>query len=308
MTIRLIDLDAFDFATPREMDQLAAAVDATCRETGFLQVTGHGIPDSLIREMRGAVRAFFDLPQEDKDRVAARDGAPYGYIGTGQEALAKSRGEDTPPDLKETFNGGPLTVPDGETDPDAPAFCYAPTPYPDLPGFERAWTAYYAEMEALAARIMGVMALALGQPRDFFEPFIDAPVSALRALNYPASAQPAASGQFGAGAHTDYGSLTILLPDRNSKGLEIQMPDGNWQEVEPRDGAFVVNIGDLMALWTGGRWRSTLHRVIHRPARRGSIAYFHQPNWHAQISPLDGGGETVTSGPYLMSKFAAATA
>ena len=67
MPVRLIDLDAFDFATPRELPQLAAAVDETCRETGFLQVTGHGVPDSVIAEIRGATRAFFDLPQEEKD-------------------------------------------------------------------------------------------------------------------------------------------------------------------------------------------------------------------------------------------------
>ena len=72
---------------------------------------------------------------------------------------------------------------------------------------------------------------------------------------------PVAAGQQGAGAHTDYGSLTILLPDRGSKGLEIQGPDGTWEEVEPRDGAFVVNIGDLMAHWTGGRWTSTRRRT-----------------------------------------------
>ncbi len=308
MPVRLIDLDAFDFATPRELPQLAGAVDATCRETGFLQVTGHGVPDSVIAEIRGATRAFFDMAQEEKDRYRPAPGAPYGYIGMGDEALAKSRGEETPPDLKESFNGGPLSVPPGETDPDALAFCYAPTPWPDLPGFRRAWETYYAEMEALAARIMSVMALALGREADFFAPYIDRPISALRALNYPETPGPALTGQQGAGAHTDYGSLTILLPDRGSKGLEIQGPDGTWEEVEPRDGAFVVNIGDLMALWTGGRWTSTLHRVRPTQRRRASLAFFHQPNWHAEVRPLEGSGGAVVSGPYLMEKFAAATA
>ncbi len=308
MQVRLIDLDAFDFATPRELPALAAAVDETCRETGFLQVTGHGVPDSVIAEMRAAARAFFDLPAEDKAAVAPAPGGPYGYLGFGAEALARSQGEDGPPDRKESFNGGPLEVPEDETDPDALAFCYAPTPMPGLPGFERAWTTYYQTMEELAARIMEVMALALGREREFFAPFIDRPISALRALNYPAAEGALDPGQLGAGAHTDYGSLTILLPDRGSRGLEIEGPDGRWTEVVPRDGAFVVNIGDLMAHWTGGRWRSTRHRVRPTPRRRGALAFFHQPNWHARVAPLDGGGETVISGPYLMAKFAATTA
>ena len=306
--MRLIDLDAFDFATPRELTALAAQVDHTCRETGFLLVTGHGVPESVISEMRGVARAFFDQDPAMKQAVAPEPGAPYGYIGLGGEALAKSTGERTPHDLKESFNGGPLTVPRSETDADALAFCYAPTPWPELRGFRRAWEAYYTEMETLAARIMSVMAQALDKPADFFQPFIDQPISALRALNYPERSGAVEPGQMGAGAHTDYGSLTILLPDRGSKGLEIELVDGTWTEVAPRDGAFIVNIGDLMAHWTGRRWRSTRHRVRPSQRRRGSLAFFHQPNWHAEVRPLFGDGDAVISGPYLMSKFAAATA
>lgn len=308
MSVRLIDLDAFDFATEREAYALAEAVDESCRETGFLQVIGHGVPDAVISEMRGAMRLFFDQPQEAKDAVRIAEGAAYGYSGIGAEALAASKGVTTPPDRKESFSGGPLAVPEGETDPDALAFCYGPTPFPKLHGFQRAWMAYYAEMEQLAWRIMGIMALALGRAPDFFDSYIDAPVSALRALNYPAADGPVLPGQMGAGAHSDYGSLTLLLPDRGSAGLEIQTPSGDWTEIQPRDGAFVVNIGDLMELWTGGRWRSTLHRVKPTAKRRGSLAFFHQPNWHAEIAPLDGEGASVLSGPYLMAKFKGAQA
>ena len=88
------------------------------------------------------------------------------------------------------------------------------------------------------------------------------------------------------------------------------MPGRGWMPVAPPPGCFVVNVGDLMALWTGGRWRSTLHRVVHRPGApaRGSIAFFQQPDWHAEVAPLDGADEAVRSGPYLMGKFAAANA
>ena len=237
--------------------------------------------------------------------------------------MAKSRNVETPPDLKESFNGGPLSTPEGVTDPEALAFCYAKTIWPQKPeGFAEAWRVYYAAMEDLAARLMRVFALALKLPEDHFAQFIDAPVSALRALNYPEQRTAPKSGQLRAGAHTDYGSLTILLPQANSKGLEIQMPDGRWTPVPRAPGAFVINIGDLMARWTNDRWVSTLHRVANPSpedgglSRRQSLAFFHQPNWSAEIACLDaclGPGEKpkyapVLSGPYLMSKFKATTA
>ncbi len=129
-------------------------------------------------------------------------------------------------------------------------------------GFRAAWRAYYAAMEDLAARIMRAFAVALDLPEAFFAPYINAPISALRALNYPALDAPPKPGQIRAGAHTDYGSLTILLPQAGSRGLQILSPEGDWVEVPPVPGAFVINIGDLMARWTNDRWTSTLHRVV----------------------------------------------
>jgi len=308
MTVAVVDLAAFeawDLA-------VADAVDHACRETGFLVLAGHGVPEGEVAALRAAVRAFFDAEAGLKEAVRAGPGKPYGYLGLGAEALARSKGAATPPDLKESFNGGPLSVPAEETDPDALAFCYAPTPWPELAGFREAWEAYYRRMEGLAARVMALFAVALGRDAAFFASAIDAPISALRALNYPATDRPAEAGQQRAGAHTDYGSLTILLPDDHSRGLEIRAPSGDWMAVDPVPGAFVVNIGDLMELWTGGRWRSTLHRVVvpeeMAGQRRMSLAFFHQPNWHAEVRPMEGGQKSVMSGPYLMGKFAAATA
>ena len=308
----ILDLGAFAAADAEGRAAIGAEVARTCRETGFLAVGNHGVPEEVIAALWSRLTAFFDLPAEEKQALKPAPGGPYGYLGPGTEALAKSRGEDTPPDLKESFNGGPQEVPEGESDPQALAFCYAPTPWPAAPeGFRAAWTAYYAEMVALAERIMEVFAVALGQPQDFFAPYIDAPISGMRALNYPAQDRAPETGQLRAGAHTDYGSLTILLPEPGSRGLEILTPEGSWRGIPPVEGAFVINIGDLMTLWTGGDWVSTLHRVVTPPdwatRRRMSIAFFHQPNWHAEVKPLAGeGGAPVLSGPYLMGKFASA--
>jgi isopenicillin N synthase-like dioxygenase len=309
--IRSFDLAAWEAAQGPDRQARAADLDRICRETGFLVLSGHGVPEPTIRGVWEAARAFFALPPEEKARVSApHPGYPYGWLGPDREALARSKGEDTPPDLKESFNGGPLAIPEGIADPDAYAFCYAPTLWPDLPGFRPAWEAYYRALEALAARVMRAMATALGLPEDHFQPFLRAPVSALRALHYPATPGAALPGQQRAGAHSDYGSLTILLPQPGSRGLEIRDPHtGQWTEVTAPPGAFVVNIGDLMARWTSDRWVSTLHRVVAIPGQpaRQSLAFFHQPDWEAEITPLDGSDAypPVRSGPYLRAKFTA---
>ncbi len=310
MTFPVFDLAQFEQSTGPDRVSLARSLDEICRDTGFLVLTGHGVPDDVIADQWAAVRAFFAQTPAEKSAVAAPyPGYPYGWLGPLSEALARSKGADTPPDLKESFNGGPLAVPAGMTDPDALAFCYQPTLWPEVPGFRSAWTAYYTAMEQLAARIMAAFAAALGLPADHFAPYIARPISALRALNYPATTQAPEAGQNRAGAHTDYGSLTILLPQPGSRGLEICAPDGSWVEVPAPPGAFVINIGDLMARWTADRWVSTLHRVVAHAGQpqRQSLAFFHQPDWDAEIVPLDGSDAyaPARSGPYLMDKFKA---
>jgi isopenicillin N synthase-like dioxygenase len=278
-------------------------------------------PDTACRARRSGRGRKRSSPQQKLAARAPYPGYPYGYLPPQSESLARSRGVEAPPDQKESFNGGPERPPKGLTDPEALNFCFAPTIWPAAPqGFREAWRAYYRAMESLAERMMRVFALALKLPEDFFAPFIDAPVSALRALNYPALSGPPKPGLIRAGAHTDYGSLTILLPEAGSRGLEILAPDGNWVEVTAPPGAFVVNLGDLMARWTNDRWTSTLHRVVipkdSAAERRQSFAFFHQPNWDAEIVALDiclAPGQApkyrpVRSGPYLMGKFRSTTA
>ncbi|MFO7805783.1 MAG: 2-oxoglutarate and iron-dependent oxygenase domain-containing protein [Paracoccaceae bacterium] len=309
MTLDRFDLSAFEQSSGADRGEQARRLDRICRETGFLVLTGHGVPQDTIAAVWDAAERFFDQPGPTKQAVKAPyAGYPYGYLGPDSEALARSKGVDTPPDLKESFNGGPLTVPEGASE-DALAFCYQPTLWPDLPGFRAAWESYYAALEDLAARVMAAFAAALDLPEDRFADDIAHPISALRALHYPATPGQAKADQQRAGAHTDYGSLTILLPQADRKGLQVQTPAGDWQDVTAPEGDFVINIGDLMARWTADRWVSTLHRVVALPDQpaRQSLAFFHQPDWDAVIAPLDGSDSypPVRSGPYLMDKFRA---
>ncbi len=308
MSFPVFDLAVFEAARQDARHDMASDLDRICRDTGFLVLRGHGVDQSVIDAVWTAADAFFQQDLAQKRAVAPPyQGYPYGYLGPDAEALARSKGEDTPPDLKESFNGGPLRVPVDASD-EAMAFCYQPTLWPHLPGFRAAWEAHYAAMEALAARIMRAFAVALKLPEDHFDRFIGDPISALRALHYPATVDAPLDRQQRAGAHTDYGSLTILSPQPGRQGLQVKQGD-TWVDVPAPDGAFVINIGDLMARWTADRWVSTLHRVVAVPGQpaRQSLAFFHQPDWDAEIVPLDGSDAypPARSGPYLMQKFQA---
>jgi len=302
----------------RDPNAVGAELDEICRAVGFFQITGHGIDDDTADRAWTAATRYFDLPLADKLSVARpADDYPYGYIPVAGESLSQSMTDAAPPDLKEVFNIGPVTPPAHRlTDPDE-ASVYAPNLWPEaLPELREAWTAYYLAQRDLGDRLMGLFARGLGLPPGFFADAIDQCPNALRAINYPARDHAPAPGQLRAGAHTDYGTLTILRQDAVG-GLEVLDRGGDWTGVASVPGAFVINIGDLMARWTNDRWQSTLHRVVDPPdadasrARRQSMPYFQNANWSAEISCLPtclAPGEApryepVLAGPHLMGKF-----
>jgi isopenicillin N synthase-like dioxygenase len=315
----VIDISTFAGGSPNARESFAARVDEVCRATGFLAIVGHDVASEVITQIQATARGFFDLPLDQKLKVQMPyAGYPYGYAPLQAEALAGSLGDETPPDLKESFSIGPpdRALKDAEL-PDLD-FRFAPNLWPAEPiQFKEVWLRYYHAMSELAARLMQIFAVALKLPEDFFADKIEEHCSAMRALNYPDGISAPLPGQLRAGAHTDYGSLTILLSDPDPGGLEIYAPEGGWVAVPSVPGAFIVNIGDLMARWTNDRWVSTVHRVICPPSdepvsqRRQSIAFFHQPNWDAEIRclpPCLAPGEkpkypTVTSGAHLREKF-----
>jgi isopenicillin N synthase-like dioxygenase len=300
------NLEYFENSVGRDRKKRSKELDKICSEIGFLVLEGHGVSQKIISDQWTIVSEFFSSPLEIKREVKVPFlGYPYGWIGPDQEALAASKGEKTPPDLKESFNGGPLTIPKNIKDPAAYEFCYQPTLWPKINEFKKTWATYYAAMEDLAKRIMAAFAEALGLESSYFDRFISNPISALRALHYPTTTDAIIEKQQRAGAHTDYGSLTILLPQVGTTGLQIKKKN-SWIDVPALEDCLIINIGDLMELWTAGRWVSTLHRVIARPNQppRKSLAYFHQPDWDSIINPINSNNyESVVSGPYLMDKF-----
>jgi isopenicillin N synthase-like dioxygenase len=312
--IPVIDLELVTEGSIDDRRRVAQDLDHACRNVGFFVVVGHGVSDTTISQLHQQALAFFDLPLADRLAVAMPEpGYPYGYSPIAAEALNRSIGGAAAPDAKETFNIGPIDPPPrplGEVDDPDERAVYSPNLWPAaLPSLRPAAEQYYRAMSGLSGHLMEGLALALDVPGDTFEPLIDRHASALRLAHYPPiEAAGLDAGHFRAGAHTDYGTLTVLWTD-GEPGLQVLHPEEGWVDVEPIDAGFIVNLGDLMARWTNDRWRSTLHRVV--PAgtgRRLSIPFFHNANWDAHIDCIVERNERaryppITAGRHLMDKF-----
>ena len=132
--------------------------------------------------------------------------------------------------------------------------------------------------------------------------------------NYPDQDKAPVEGQLRAGAHTDYGALTLLKSENKPGSLEVMNKSGQWEAVPMLPNTYVVNIGDLMARWTNDRWVSTMHRVGNPPreqamgSRRQSLIFFFHPNYDARIEciPSCFGDKAkygpITTSEHLMSK------
>jgi isopenicillin N synthase-like dioxygenase len=226
-------------------------------------------------------------------------------------------GKGPPADLFERFRIGPFGFEEDDYHRSRLEGAYAPNVWPAfLPEFRTVLSEYYRSMSTLSRDLMRVFALTLGLEETWFDSKIDREMSSLCLNHYPAPTAPALPGQLRAGAHTDYGTLTIVAPTGEPGGLQVRVRDGGWEDVFVTPGTFVVNIGDMMAQWTNDRWVSTLHRVANPPertalaTRRISLVYFHQPNPDALVEclPTCSGKDRppryapVTAGDYISRK------
>jgi isopenicillin N synthase-like dioxygenase len=287
--------------------RLAREIDRACREIGFLLVTGHGVSAALIDDWFAVSREFFALPEAQKDACRPEaDSLHQGYHGMSSAALAQGEGQATPPDLREYFMiGRPDIDADYFQSQTAKRF-YRRNVWPARPdGFRAMAEAYYAAVEQLARRLMGLFALALDLPEAYFDDKVDRHFGILSSIFYPAQKELPRPGQLRAGAHSDYGSLTILAPTDAPGGLQVLAKSGAWIDVPYVPGAFVINIGDMMARWTNDRWVSTMHRVVNPPATtaaprpRQSVAFFLHPNYDTVVECL-----ATCAGPEQAARYA----
>lgn len=262
--IPLIDLSE-SFISGAGKAKVAKEIDEACSTVGFFAIVGHKVDKGVTDRCWDLTRQYFDQPTEEKKSIPMSDDYPYGYDGLESESLAKGAGGDTPPDLNESFCIGP----------------YSPAsrmPYPRIPGqpagFDDAVLSYYKELEQLSEHMMSLFALGLKLDEDAFKGVLSHHRSALRLLNYPEQTKDPLPGQIRAGAHTDYGALTILKQD-DVGGLQALDRQKVWQDVPFVSDSFVINLGDLMSNWTNDTWVSNAHRVVNKSKRRRrSMAYF----------------------------------
>ena len=272
-------------------DDAPGRIDAACREHGFFVVTGHGIDDSLFDRLEAASRRFFALPDETKAAIAMPTAglAWRGWFPPGGELTSGV------PDGKEGIYFG------AELGPEHPRVAaglplHGANRFPDEPAeLGPLVLTVLDELTALGHRLLELVASGLGLDPEWFRRTVTAdPTVLFRIFHYPASGT-VEGASWGVQEHTDYGLLTILRQD-DVGGLEVRTP-GGWTEVPPVAGSFVCNIGDMLERMTGGRYRSTPHRVRTPPRSRLSFPFFFDPSWDAEITPVPGLGDTGAPHP-----------
>jgi isopenicillin N synthase-like dioxygenase len=257
-----------------ERQAVADQIGAAARDTGFFYVSNHGIAPAFVDGVFAAANRFFDQPGEQKALVTKRAGF-RGYEGL----LVQQLDAASPPDIKESYNvahdfGAPTPDPVGNL-------------WPELPGFREALDAYYHPMIDLGRHLMRLLALSLGEPESTFDAAFKAPSASLRLLRYPPQPGDAAQNQLGAGAHTDWGAITLLAQD-DCGGLEVENARGEWLRAVPVPDTFVVNLGDMIARWTNGLYHSNMHRVMNNVSGRNrhSLVLFFNPEYYTPVSCL----------------------
>jgi isopenicillin N synthase-like dioxygenase len=286
----VIDLKPWFGGDEQARAAVAAQVDQALRSVGFFLITGHGVPAELRTEVRARARAFFAEPQATKQRYAVTVGG-RGWLPPGVEANGYAEGTETPPDLKESYAVG-ADQPTG--DPEVDGFWFQPNLYPaEVPGLEPAVRAYLTQMRTLADELLTLCAAALGLDRDFFTRHTGHATHTMNINWYPPMAIAGAPGenQFRIGPHTDFGTVTILDREPGRGGLQVWTEADGWEDAPFVPDAFTVNTGDLLARWSGARWKSNRHRVLPPQAEAPdedlvSLVYFYEADHDALVESL----------------------
>ncbi len=292
--INNLDLEKLDRREPDELARLLHAIG----EVGFLTVSNTGLDASRCTSVIEAYRKFFHLPEAQKARVdMAKTGANRGWGASQSEQVDPNAN----PDFKEVFDCG-YELPAGNLYAAKDLSVYAPNQWPKAPaGFQDTIQTYYTDASAVAMRVLRAIAVALGRDAASFDSAFETPMALLRGNYYPQRPVWAGHQDFGIGAHTDYGCLTLLATD-GTAGLEVQMPDGKWEPAEARPGTFIINFGEMLEFWTDGRVKATLHRVVGGSEERISVPLFFNPSYDTNVAPPNS-DKVIRAGEHLTTRF-----
>lgn len=306
MGIPLIDFSKLTSPDKSIRNQEIQSLDRACREIGFFYLINTEIDTALISRIMKAAKHFFDAPLDEKRSIDIKNSVNHrGYGGIGEEQLD----EVNKADWKETFDMAldyPVDHPLAQKYPKM----YGPNQNPSDPIVLETLYDYYLTAFSVAQHLLTAMADALHLESDFFTRCFKDHVTVLRMIHYPP--RPNASHNNGAGAHTDYGCVTLLLQDQVG-GLEVKQRNGDWIKATPMEGALVVNIGDLMQRWTNDEYISTAHRVQASNAgvHRYSFPFFVEPDYETVVACVPSCESTskpakydpILSGDWIQSRF-----
>ena len=260
-----VDFGPFLDGDAEARSRVAHRIRAACSEFGFLNLANLPLPAGLRERVAAKAREFFELPREVKEAIERSDrDVISGYAGVAVERLDTGQ----PGDLKESFsvNRASIELLDHWRIP--------------VDGFRQTVLDLHEAGARACAALVRAMALSLGAPEDFFADKHAPHASTVRLFHYPPVERRPGAGQLRAGAHTDYGTVTLVFQDR-VEGLEA-LVDGRWLTVPAVPGAVTVNVADLLSRWTNGIYRSPKHRVALPDAdvdgSRYSVVFFYNPN------------------------------
>jgi isopenicillin N synthase-like dioxygenase len=276
-------IDDPSMVNDRDLLGVVRMLDDACKEAGFFYVTGHGIAESLLTEVRDVTRKFFQLPYEEKVKIKMTPQGGYrGYQRVG-ENVTKGK-----PDMHEAIDCYTPIKPGKYGDLGKPM--EGSNLWPEYPSnFEGLLENYVNLCRDLSRKIMRGIAMALGGKADAFEGEIAGdPFWVLRLIGYPVDIPEEQCTDTGCGAHTDYGLLTLVNQDDDIYALEVQNRSGEWIYAKPIPGTFVCNIGDMLKVLSNGIYLPTLHRVVNcSPRYRVSVAFFYESNFDAAVETVD---------------------
>lgn len=276
-SVPIVDVSGLRSQARDDRERVAAEIGAAARDVGFFYIRGSGVKESLFERLLEVTKEFFALPVEEKMRSYIGNSRCHrGYVPVGEEGV-----EAGTPDLKEAFDTA-LDLPADDPDYLAGNPMLGPNTWPELPGFAEAVTTYYEAVLEEGRRLLWAFAVALGEDPEVFSRHATKTPSQLRLVHYPYN--PEAQDGNGIGAHTDYECFTLLKP--TAPGLEVLNGAGEWIDVPPVDGAFVVNIGDMLELWTNGAFVATSHRVRRVAEERYSFPLFFNVDYDTEVKPL----------------------
>ncbi|KAE9613581.1 hypothetical protein Lal_00016142 [Lupinus albus] len=267
---------------PSAIEGLVKEIGSACKEWGFFQVINHGVPLKLRQKIEEASREFFSQSLEDKKKVSRNDTSSSGYYDTEHTKNVR--------DWKEVFDylvKEPTFLPatPDEHDHQLNLWTNQSPQYP--PNFRVVIQEYIKEVEKLAYKLLELIALSLGlEPKRFEEFFIKDQTSSIRLNHYPSCSYPQLA--LGVGRHKDPGALTILAQDEVG-GLEVkQKADQEWIGVKPTPDAYIINVGDIIQVWSNDAYESVEHRVVvNSEKERFSIPFFFFPSHDSEIKPLE---------------------